>query len=231
MKTQRTPHSSARARSGALAVAWIGMIFAGLGCTPEIRKSGDYQTGLEVEDLPVYPGFELAKSEVYRPPIEDEGFRSSVSYYHGQGSIGEIVPFYVETMPGFGWKFQESIYKSDDESRLLRFYKEDTVAWIRVYRGYNPVRGGYATVVEARISPRRLESFDLEEYFGISRKTAPAEPKSESSREPSMPGDPNRAPSSSENTAPRMTPDAYDIEPASAPLDGDASPAVPGPGE
>lgn len=176
MRTSRFRIASAGRGAAALALALCAGWGAGCSLEPPTGIEG-IEKNVELDDLPVPTSFELVSSERFRPPgVDDPDFRSWTATYRGRDKVEDVAPFYVREMRQQLWELQE-IRDIEDGGKLLLYFKSEDAAAIKISAVYDSERGGNITQIDARVRPRPIETFDIEEYFrlpGVDGATQPA---------------------------------------------------------
>ena len=146
-----------------LAALTVSFGLAVSSCSDAPEEASVFKSGVEQDDFAVPPTFERVESYQFEPvEFNDADFRSWSGTYRGKNRIENIVPFYVREMPKLGWKLW-AIHDDFRDEKVLTFYKEDEIATIKLTKRYNKRLGAVGTVVEGRIRPRPLETFDPED--------------------------------------------------------------------
>jgi hypothetical protein len=153
----------ARCIGGALGWGWlVGALALPLissGCANSAPETVGRSVDVEVADFYVPANFEFVNGETYDQAAD---LRSWTGQYRGKKQIAEVEPSYIERMPTFGWRLHEIRRGSTAGDKLLTFFKGDERAIVHLHRQFYSPYGGFATIVDAKIGPRPVESFDAD---------------------------------------------------------------------
>jgi hypothetical protein len=106
------------------AVILSGCATSGKTNTPQVLEP---QAILKFSDLPIPNGFELLEKESYS--FENAGVRVAVLRYKGKANIDQIINFYKEQLPMYGWTISNIIEYGE---RLLNLEKGNELCVINL---------------------------------------------------------------------------------------------------
>lgn len=107
---------------------------------------------LKMQDLPVPSGFVFAHEESYA--FQSTNFRAGLLRYKGKGGADQVIVFFKEQMPMYGWNLVNIV---EYERRLLSFEKDQETCIITVEGKDNRSVITVSIAPKSQASPRKTD--------------------------------------------------------------------------
>lgn len=129
------------------------------GCTLQPDRVDGVVEGVQQDDVPHPPKFEVRHSWMYNHPETDTGFfRSCVTEFVGRGKLKALTSWYIDEMTELGWRRRDVDIGS---TRVMTFSKRQEYAKVSILRDYNVKDRQFEIVVTVEIGPERTEDVPI----------------------------------------------------------------------